>query len=83
MIIGGGPHIRICVSGPGGGRCACIISALMNPELNFHSVGGERMDDESTARQGRKGGEELDRGRGGKREDEGGRLQTKVQCTSS
>ena len=31
LIMGGGPHRRICVSLPGGGMCFWIISALMKP----------------------------------------------------
>ena len=31
LTIGGGPHMRIAVSSPGGGRCSLIITSLMKP----------------------------------------------------
>ena len=42
LIIGGGPHMSICVVGAGGGRWSDIISALINPELYFQPASGER-----------------------------------------
>lgn len=36
LIMGGGPHMRISVSSPGGYRCSEIISALTKPLLYFH-----------------------------------------------
>ena len=43
--MGGGPHIRIWVLAPGGGKWPDIISSLTNPELYFQpgGRGGEDM----------------------------------------
>jgi len=38
LIIGGGPHIKINVSSPGGGKCFEIISSLTNPTSYFQSL---------------------------------------------
>ena len=41
LIMGGGPHRRICVSFPGGGMCFWIISAEMNPVSYDHFAQGQ------------------------------------------
>lgn len=37
FIMGGGPHMKIWVSAPGGGMWAAIISSFTNPEPNLHT----------------------------------------------
>mmetsp|Transcript_12452 Transcript_12452/g.31807 ORF Transcript_12452/g.31807 Transcript_12452/m.31807 type:complete len:258 (+) Transcript_12452:183-956(+) len=40
LIIGGGPHMKMNVFGPGGGRCEATISSLMKPIEYFQCVSG-------------------------------------------